>query len=121
MQERAMAERTISIAEEFSRYPAGRTRRDGPNSAERFREEILIPALTRAQETNDRVVVVLDGVYGYSSSFLEETFGGLVRRKVFKPAWLRHALAIRAIDPIYASYKLDAESYLADELNYAAA
>src|SRR5258707_481379 len=103
-----MADRKISIANDFSPYPAGRKRRDGPNSAERFREDILIPALKEAQEHNARVVIILDGVLGYSSSFLEETFGGLVRRRIFKPNWLRASLLIEAIDPIYASYKLDA-------------
>jgi hypothetical protein len=111
-----MADRRISIARDFSPFPAGRKRQDGPNSAERFREDILIPTLREAAERNERVIIELDGVYGYSSSFLEETFGGLVRRKIFKPDWIRIALSIEAINPIYASYKLDAEAYLADEL-----
>jgi hypothetical protein len=116
-----MADRKISIAGDFSPYPAGRGRRDGDFSAEKFREDILIPALREAMESGDRVIVVLDGVYGYSSSFLEETFGGLVRRRIFKPDWLRGSLVIQANDPIYASYKLDADCYLSDELAYAAA
>lgn len=111
-----MANRLISIAEDFSKYPAGRTRKDGPFSAERFRDDVLVPALQEAYEDRTGVTVVLDGVYGYSSSFLEETFGGLVRRKLFEPAWLRHSLSIRAIDPIYAGYKKDALQYLMDEL-----
>lgn len=114
-----MADRKISIASDFSRYPAGRTRRDGDFSAEEFRERLLIPALREAYDHGGRVIVVLDGVYGYSSSFLEETFGGLVRRKMFKPDWLKRALLIEANDPIYASYKIDAEKYLADELAFA--
>jgi hypothetical protein len=111
-----MADRCLSIASEFSKYPAGRTRRDGPYSAERFRDDILVPALKGAAEKGGRVIVILDGVYGYSSSFLEETFGGLVRRRLFEPAWLRDSLLVQANDPIYASYKLDAQQYLADEL-----
>jgi STAS-like domain of unknown function (DUF4325) len=111
-----MADRHISIANDFSKYPAGRTRRDGSFSAEKFRDDILVPALQAVAEQGDHVVVTLDGVYGYSSSFLEETFGGLVRRRLFDPVWLRRCLIIRADDPIYTSYKLDAEQYLADEL-----
>src|SRR5436190_18282538 len=102
-----MADKTISIANDFSKYPAGRSRRDGEFSAERFREDLLIPALREAQEQGGRVIVVLDGVYGYSSSFLEESFGGLVRRKAFRPNWLRQALVVRAENPVYKTYKLD--------------
>lgn len=65
----------LSIAREFSRYPAGRFRTDGPWSGQKFREEVLLPAL------GDRtpVTVDLDGTAGYGSSFLEEAFGGTVR------------------------------------------
>jgi hypothetical protein len=115
-----MADIVVSIAKQFSAYPAGRTRRDGKYSAEAFREDILIPSLQRAIANKDRIVVELDGVYGFSSSFLEETFGGLVRRGVFTPADLKGALAISYSNPIYASVKIDAETYLHDELMNAA-
>lgn len=65
----------ISIAKDFSRFPTGRHYSDGPNPGQRFREELLYPAL----KTNERVVVDLDGASGYGSSFLDEAFGGLVR------------------------------------------
>jgi hypothetical protein len=115
-----MADLRISIAKDFSQYPAGRTRRDGPNSAERFREDILVPALKKAISGGLRVVVELDGVYGYSSSFLEETFGGLVRRRLFSPKDIMRTLVIEAKSPIYASVQIDANSYLRDELMHAA-
>ena len=66
----------ISIVNDFSKFPAGRYKSDGPNSGERFREEILIPELKK----NDKVTVQLDGALGFGSSFLEEAFGGLVRK-----------------------------------------
>lgn len=65
----------INIAEEFTRSPAGRYLADGPYSGERFRDVLLVPALERSRV----VKVILDGAYGYGSSFLEEAFGGLVR------------------------------------------
>lgn len=66
---------TINVAKDFSKYPAGRTKTDGPESGERFREEYLIPAIQKGKLT----IIELDGTRGYGSSFLEEAFGGLVR------------------------------------------
>lgn len=65
----------VTVATDFSRYPAGRFISDGRYSGERFREEYLRPAL----EKGEKVIVYLDGVMGYGSSFLEEAFGGLIR------------------------------------------
>lgn len=65
----------ISIANDFSRFPAGRYKTDGPYSGEEFREKHLRPAFSR----EGKVTVDLDGARGYGSSFLEEAFGGLVR------------------------------------------
>lgn len=67
--------REISIVRDFSRTPAGRYLTDGPKSGEAF-SMILENALNEA----DIVTVDLDGALGFGSSFLEEAFGGLVRR-----------------------------------------
>jgi hypothetical protein len=63
----------LSIARDFSRFPAGRYLTDGKNSGERFR------AMLVAKLKAGSVCVDLDGTMGYGSSFLEEAFGGLVR------------------------------------------
>jgi hypothetical protein len=86
----------ISIAKQYSRTPAGRYRSDGPRSAEQFREDILAPALSKGQD----VTVDLDGTLGYSFSFLEEVFGGLVRRG-FELADLESRLHITTSLPVY--------------------
>lgn len=65
---------TIKVAEEFSRYPGGSWRSDGPYSGEQFRQDLLAPALLKYSD----VTVSLDGALGYGSSFLREAFGGLV-------------------------------------------
>ncbi|MDX2102361.1 MAG: STAS-like domain-containing protein [Alphaproteobacteria bacterium] len=65
----------LSIANDFSRFPAGRYKDDGPYSGEKFREEFLVPAL----RANEVVFVDLSGTKGFGSSFLEEAFGGLLR------------------------------------------
>lgn len=69
-------DRVINIAAEFSKTPAGRYLTDGPFSGELFREQVLLPAL----QSNLPVTVNLDGTLGYGSSFLEEAFGGLIRK-----------------------------------------
>ena len=69
----------LNVAKDFSRYPGGRYRAKSRNSGEDFRERLLLPAL-RAGD----VTVVLDGVRGYGSSFLEEVFGGAVRQMRWK-------------------------------------
>lgn len=66
---------TIKVAEQFSRFPAGRFITDGPFSGELFRRKFLEPAL----QSTGEIVVEMDGARGYGSSFLEEAFGGLVR------------------------------------------
>lgn len=68
--------RTIDIGKVFSRYPAGRFETDGPHNGELFRDKFLLPELIKKQH----VVIELDNTAGYGSSFLEEAFGGLVRK-----------------------------------------
>ncbi|WP_418140237.1 STAS-like domain-containing protein [Marinobacter sp. MA] len=67
----------INIGRDYSPIPFGRYRSDGKYSAEKFRDDILIPAM----RNNKLVIIELDDVrMSYGSSFLEETFGGLIRR-----------------------------------------
>ena len=67
--------RTIRVASEFSRYPAGRFKSDGPFSGEHFRDRFLVPSM----KYGGLVEIEMDGTRGYGSSFLEEAFGGLIR------------------------------------------
>lgn len=82
--------KTISIAKDYSIYPAGRFRSDGGHSGESFREDWLVPALNE----NRRVTVNFDGTEGYGSSFLEEAFGGLVRVHGFSKEKLHELLQL---------------------------
>lgn len=66
----------IDVAKQFSKTPFGRYKSDGPNSAERFRDEILIKEI---QKNDDIVVNFTKVALGVGSSFLEESFGGLIR------------------------------------------
>jgi|SRR5579863_3730218 len=65
----------INISKDFTPTPAGRYSTDGEFSGQRFREEFMLPNLKAGKQ----VTVQLDGTKGYGSSFLEESFGGLVR------------------------------------------
>lgn len=65
----------VNVARDFTKYPAGRKKSAGPTSGEEFRERFLLPYITNLT----KVVIELDGVIGYGSSFLEEAFGGAVR------------------------------------------
>lgn len=72
----------IDIAKDFGAYPSGRVTKDGPLNGEKFRNQLLIPAIRQALSDPDgeeRVVVDIDGVRSFGSSFLEEVFGGLAR------------------------------------------
>lgn len=69
----------ISVAKDFSKFPAGRYLSDGPASGQAFRDNLLAPALL----TGEPVEVDFEGIVGYGSSFLEEAFGGLVREHGF--------------------------------------
>lgn len=83
----------VNVAKDFSRFPAGRFKSDGPFSGEAFRD-LLVPHLQNAEET---LSVELDGALGYGSSFLEEAFGGLVRLG-FAAADLLKRVKLRSAD-----------------------
>lgn len=85
----------ISIARDFSRAPAGRHISDGPNSGEKFRDQLLVPALRKY----NHVVLDLDGTRGMGSSFLEEAFGGLRRVAGFSGSELATKLKLVTRDP----------------------
>jgi hypothetical protein len=100
----------INVAEQFSRHPIGRYLSDGNSSGEAFRLHLLLPAL----EGEVPVVIVLDGVAGYPSSFLEEAFGGLVRNNGFTPSVLRQRLELRNSDTAFDTYKDEIWTYIED-------
>ncbi|MGD1007103.1 MAG: STAS-like domain-containing protein [Ignavibacteriaceae bacterium] len=97
----------ISIAEDFSRTPGARYYTDGPKSGEEFRETVLEKYFD--DSTDERIIEVnLDDVRGYTTSFLEETFGGLVRK--YGKEIVKKRLKIMAKKRIL--YKEKAEMYI---------
>jgi len=67
----------LSIAKEFSETPGPRSRDEGEFSGQQFLEDLLRPAFIKARDSGQALVVDLDGVVGYATSFLEAAFGGL--------------------------------------------
>lgn len=68
--------KTINISTDYTRFPGGRLISDGKFSAQEFRQKLIEPFF----EIEDKIIINLDGVEGFSTAFLEETFGGLVRK-----------------------------------------
>jgi len=107
-------DRTISIARDFFPHPGGRYRESGRGSGEEFRDDYLAPALEAAIQEGSIVVVDMDGVLGYPSSFLEESFGGLIRERGFSLKQIKSHLKLRTSEPHITIYRDIAEDYLRD-------
>ena len=105
-----MTSLTISIAQDFSPYPAGRYRGDGEFNGTTFRQEILLPAL----KEYDNVHVVFDGVAGFGSSFLDEAFGGLIRQEGMSKEFLDTSLHLSTSEPELKPFVNLARRYIAE-------
>ena len=101
------------IATEYARFPGPRFIDDGPHSGEHFRETVLVPRLKAVAQRGDHLVIVLDGARGYTASFLEEAFGGLVRKGYFSKAQLGETLKIQANDARVGYWVARAQEYIA--------
>jgi len=87
----------IDVAKAFSRTPFGRYKSDSEYSAERFREEVLLPTIH--SHNGELVEVDFSKVaLGVGSSFLEEAFGGMVRHGIDKNYLLNHIKIIAKMD-----------------------
>lgn len=95
--------KTLKLAD-FSRFPSGRDQDDGDFHGQRYRKEILQPALTEAINNNTKLIVSLEGVLNFGSSFLEEAFGGLIRTGVCDYNQVKKTLEIVPNDHSYGRY-----------------
>lgn len=92
---------TLSIAESFSKTPGSRYPAEGDFSGEEFRKQFLAPRLRAAIAARTELTLDLDGTAGYGTSFLEEAFGGLVRKDGFTEADLKHSLRVVSTEEPY--------------------
>ena len=94
----------LNIAKEFSKSPGARFRTQGENSAEEFFEVHLLPVFTKALQENKKLLVDMDGGYGYMIGFIDEAFGRLAQK-------FDRSVIYRILD-----VKCDEEPTLADEI-----
>ncbi len=91
----------INIARDFSRYPGCRYKNDCAYSGEEFRDDFLWPKLEAAINNRDIVEIDLDGVAGFSASFLDEAFAGLVRKGKISKKDFNHYIQFKCNDDPY--------------------
>lgn len=70
----------ITVLNDFSKTPGGRLIKEGAFSGEEFLKKVLLPKYQDAVSKNEKLEIDFDGTFGYSPSFLDESFGGLVRK-----------------------------------------
>ena len=102
---------TINIATDYTKTPGGRFISEGEYSGQDFREKVLKPKFLQALENNDQLTVILDGGYGYATSFLEEAFGGLARE--MRNSKIKDIIIISEEEPQLIS---KIQQYIADAL-----
>lgn len=101
----------LDIAKDFSRCPGARYPDEGDNSGQEFRNNFLKPKIQEALEKGLRLKIILDGSAGYSTAFLEEAFGGLVREDGFTLEQLAIIDYVSDEDPTYID---DIKAYIED-------
>ena len=69
---------TLSIYDSFSEFTGLRHCDISDNSGEEFYHKVLNKAFKESFEDNEKLIIILDKVDGYASSFLDEAFGNLV-------------------------------------------
>lgn len=74
---------------DWTTFPGARFRKEGPGSAEEFRDEHLLPLLEYCVNRNELLYVHLDGCSGFATSFLEELFGGTRRNSLWRADYVR--------------------------------
>ena len=108
----------IKIADDYTDAPGARYKNQGPFPGEEFRDLLLYPKYMECLEKNEELVVDLDGGYGYGSSFLEEAFGGLIRRlKEENKDYKKPTEIIKIVSNDEISWVKKIDKYMEDEIN----
>lgn len=102
----------INVRKNFSKAPGPRYKEEGANSGELFREELLAPKLKEAIGNGSKLTIELDGTAGFGTSFLEESFGGLIREDGFNYDDIKRTLVFISKEDPYLTEEI--EEYLLD-------
>jgi len=71
-----MEQKKYKFTEEFTKYPGGRHKKDGPYSGEQFREEVLEPMFA----SGGGIEIDMTGVLGVPASFIDESFAEIAKK-----------------------------------------
>ncbi|MEE1143385.1 MAG: STAS-like domain-containing protein [Bacteroidales bacterium] len=102
----------IKVATDFSRIPGARYPEEGDFSGKDFRQKVLYPALQEAISLHVKLIIDLDGTAGLGTSFLEESFGGLIRENHVDYKVLKDTIVI--ISEEDPDYKEEVYNYIED-------
>lgn len=94
----------LDVAREFSSYPIGRYKGDSEFNGTKFRETLLVPRLKAAIKSNKTLVVDIDGMRSFGSSFLEESFGGLITDEGLSRALVQDHLRVKTTRPGFQAF-----------------
>ena len=110
----------LSICKDFSRTPGPALKREGPHSAEEFRENILYPKLQKAIDSNKLLVIDMDGTAGFGGGFLEEAFGGLMTKNSMEASDVINHIYLNSSEDIDYAYEVVSiiNYYITENENY---
>lgn len=102
----------LKIASEFSENPFGRVFADGPNSGERFREEVLKPRLAEIAPGEKLKIILDEGVESYGSSFLSAGFAGMIKFGYMTKVEFLNSVDLSYSDPDFEFYARKIKEYV---------
>lgn len=112
---KAVNELKLIVVTDFSPTPGPRYKHEGNFSGEIFRNSCLEPKLKEAIDKNSTLFIDLDGTAGYGTSFVEESFGGLIRENGYSEQIILKHIHIKSEEEEYLIE--DINEYLKDAQN----
>jgi hypothetical protein len=102
----------FNLKKDFSECPGARYKNTGMYSGEELRDTYLAPLVKKAIDNKIHLIINLDGTAGCAASFLEETFGGMIRNNIADYSDLMNTLVF--ISNECPKYINEIKSYMKD-------